>query len=202
MRSFLCAMVLLLVLAACSQPPTSTAPVLNSTAEPTTTPNEAQDRATPTPSVADSSAGVFDVYLVEQEISPQQMRNTNLAELQLKDTPLLSVDDIVAYRWETHEIELSDSATKRLAQLERSVPLGDGLPFVVCAGGEPIYGGALWTSYSSATYDGIVIDVHPAGLGQPVAIGLGYPTPEWFTGEDLRSDPRIHGALEEAGKLK
>jgi hypothetical protein len=130
------------------------------------------------------------------------MRNTNLAELQLKDTPLLSVDDIVAYRWETHEIELSDSASKRLAQLERSIPLGAGLPFVVCAGGERIYSGALWTSYSSATYDGIVIDVHPAGLGEPVFIRLGYPTPEWFIGGDLRSDPRIHGALEEAGKLK
>ncbi len=202
MKWSLCTTVLLLVLAACSQPTASTTPVLDSTAEPTATSNEAQDRATPTGSVADSSGGVFDVYLVEEEISPQQMRNTNLAALRLKDTPLLSVDDIVAYRWETHEIELSVSASKRLTQLERSIPLGGGLPFVIYAGGEPIYGGALWTSYSSATYDGIVIDVHPAGLGEPVAIGLGYPTPEWFSGEDLRSDPRIYRALEEAGKLK
>jgi hypothetical protein len=202
MRRFLCTIPLLFALAACSQPAASTNPVVDSSAEPTATSNEAQDRATPTPSVAENSAGVFDVYLVEQEISPQQTTRVDLAELQLEETPLLSVEDIVAYRWETHEIELSASATKRLAQLERSIPLGAGVPFVVCAGGEPIYGGALWTSYSSATYDGIVIDVHAAGLGEPVSIQLGYPTPEWFTGEDLRSDPRIYRALEEAGTLK
>jgi hypothetical protein len=202
MRWSLCAIVLLLALATCSQPTSSTTPGLDATAEPTATSEGPQDRATPTRSVAESSAGVFDVYLVIQDISPQEMRNVDLADLQVYDTPLLSVDDIVAYDWETHEIELSDSASKRLARLERSVPLGGGLPFVIYAVGEPIYGGALWTSYSSATYDGIVIDVHPAGLGQPVSIQMGYPTPEWFTGEDLRSDPRIYRALEEAGKLK
>jgi hypothetical protein len=143
--------------------------------------------------------GVFDVYLVE-DISPQQMANANLAELELEETPLLSIDEIVAYRWETHEMELTRSASARLARLERSL-LG-GLPFVICAGGEPIYGGALWTSYSSATYDGIIIDLYPAESGQPVPIRLGYPSPEWFTGEDLRSDPRIYQALEGAGKLE
>jgi hypothetical protein len=202
MKWFLCAIVLVLALAACSQPAASTTPVLQSTAPATATSNETQDRATPTQSVSESSVGVFDVYLVEQDISPEQMRNTNLAELQLEEAPLLSVDDIVAYRWEIHEMELSNSASKRLARLERSIPLGGGLPFVICAGGEPIYGGALWTSYSSATYDGIVIDVYPAESGQPIPIRLGYPTPEWFTGEDLRSDSRIYRALEEAGKLR
>jgi hypothetical protein len=202
MKWSLCVVVLVLALAACSQPAGPAVPVAERAATPTATSNHTQDRGTPTPSVAESSVAVFDVYLVEEEISPQQMRNINLAELQLEETPLLSVDDIVAYRWETHEMELSDSASKRLAQLERSIPLGAGVPFVVCAGGEPIYSGALWTSYSSATYDGMVIDVHPAGLGEPVSIQMGYPTPEWFTGEDLRSDPRIHRALEEAGKLK
>jgi len=202
MKWSLCTIVLLLALAACSQPPASTTPAPGGTAEPTATSNEAQNRAAPAQPVSESPAGVFDVYLVEQEISPQQMKRVDLAELQLEETPLLTVDDIVAYRWETHEMELSNFALNRLAQLERSIPLGGGLPFVICAGGEPIYGGALWTSYSSATYDGIVIDVHPAGLGQPVAIRPGYPTPEWFTGEDWRSDPRIYRALEEAGKLK
>ncbi len=202
MRRFFCAIILLVALAACSQPAASTTPVLESTAEPTATSNETQDRATPTQSVSESSAGVFDVYLVEQDISLEQMTDTNLAELQLEETPLLSVEDIIAYCWETHEIELSDSASARVARLERSILSHAGLPFVVCAGGEPIYCGVLWTSYSSATYDGIVIDVYPAELGQPVPIRLGYPSPAWFTGEDLRSDPRIYRSLEEAGKLK
>ena len=202
MKWSLCAIVLLLALGACSQPVASTTPVLESTTAPTATLEEEEDRATPTSPVSRSPAGVFDVYLVKQDISPQQMTNTNLTELQLEETPLLSIEDIVTYSWETHEIELTASASERVARLETSRLSMGGLPFVICAGGEPIYGGALWTSYSSATYDGIVINVYPAEFGQPVPIRLGYPSPEWFTGEDLRSDPRILRSLEEAGKLE
>jgi hypothetical protein len=202
MKWFLCTTVLLLALGACSQPTAPTIPVPQSTAEPTATPHETQERATPKQTVSWSSAGVFDVYLVKEEISPQEMASANLSELQLEETPFLSIDDIVAYRWETHEMELTRSASQRVAWFERSVLSLGGAPFVICAGGEPIYGGALWTSYSSATYDGIVIDLYPAESGQPVPIRLGYPSPEWFTGEDLRSDPRIYQALEGAGKLE
>jgi len=128
------------------------------------------------------------------------MRDSNLSELELEDTPILSVDDIVTYDWETHEIQLTDSASERVTRLEGSM-LG-GLPFAVCVGREPVYIGAFWTSYSSAVFDGILIDVYPAKLGQPVPIQLGYPSPEWFAGEDLRSDPRIFRSLKEAGKLE
>ena len=78
MKWFLCTIILLLALAACSQPTASTTPVLESTTAPTATLEETQDRATPTPPVSQSPAGVFDVYLVKQDISPQQMTNTNL----------------------------------------------------------------------------------------------------------------------------
>jgi hypothetical protein len=130
------------------------------------------------------------------------MKETNLSEIRLEYKPLLNVDDVVTYFWDTHEMQLTASASQRVARLARSRLSMGGLPFVVCAAGEPIYGGALWTSYSSATYDGIVINVYPARFGQPLPIRLGYPTPEWFTGEDLRPDPRIYRSLEEAGKLK
>jgi len=199
---FLCTIVLLLALAACSQPAASIAPVEESTAEPTATLAETEDPATPTPPVSESPTEMFGVYLVKQDISPQQMANTKVTELQLEETPLLSIDDIVAYSWETHEMELTDSASERVARLESSRLSMGGLPFVICAGGEPIYGGALWTSYSSATYDGIVINVYPASSGQPLPIRLGYPSPEWFKGKDLRSDPRILRSLQEAGKLR
>jgi hypothetical protein len=200
MKWSLCTIVIVLALAACGQPVAAPTPVLEGTTEPTATSHKAQDRATPTQGVSESPAGVFDVYLLKQDVSVGEMMNADVAELRLEETPLLSVDDLVAYRWETHEMELTGSAAQRLARLEPSL-LG-GVPFVICAGGEPIYGGALWTSYSSATYPGIVIDVYPASLGQPVPIRLGYPSPEWFTGEDLRSDARVYEALEEAGKLK
>jgi hypothetical protein len=125
-----------------------------------------------------------------------------LTQFELEPTPFLSVDDILTYTWETHEIELTESARERVEQLE--VPVTGGVPFVVCVGAERMYPGAFWVSYSSMSYNGIVIDTLSAQLDDPILhIQLGYPeSPEFFTGEDLRSDPRILQSLEDAGKLR
>jgi len=195
------AMILALALTSCTQAMAPTPPPPENAVAPTATLEETHDQATPTPSTSGSPAGVFDVYLVKQDTSPEQMMDANLTQLQLEEPPLLTIDDIVAYSWETHEMELTASAFERIAWLERTRLSMAGLSFVICAGGERIYGGALWTSYSSVPYGGIVIDLYPASSGQPLPIGLGYPSPEWFRGEDLRSDPRIHRSLGEAGKL-
>jgi hypothetical protein len=200
MRWFLSTIILLFSLTGCIQSATPATPVWESSTTPSPTLNDAQHRVTPTDSASESTVGEFGIYLVMQEISLEQMRETNLSELELEDTPILSVDDIVTYDWETHEIRLTASASERITRLEGSM-LG-GLAFAVCVGGEPVYIGAFWTSYSSATFDGTVIDVYPAKFGQPVPIKLGYPSPEWFAGEDLRSDPRIFRSLKEAGKLE
>ncbi len=200
MKWSLCTMVLLLSVTGCGQSVAPATPVWESAIEPSPTLNDAQHRVTPTDSVSESTVGEFGIYLVKQEISLEQMRDTSLSELELEDTPILSVDDIVTYDWETHEIQLTDSASERITRLEGSM-LG-GLPFAVCVGREPVYIGAFWTSYSSAVFSGTVIDVYPAKFGEPVPIQLGYPSPEWFAGEDLRSDPRVFQSLEEAGKLE
>jgi LysM repeat protein len=134
----------------------------------------------------------FAIYLVEQDIS-----QLDLSKLQLDGPPILTLDDIVSYNWETHAMTLTATAYERLARLQ--VPVAPGLPFVVYAGGEPIYRGAFWTLASSATFDGIVITAPPA-VGEPLCIQLGYPSTEFYTGADLRADPRIFQALEAAGK--
>lgn len=88
-----------------------------------------------------------------------------------------------------------------IEQLE--VLVTGGVPFVVCVGAERIYPGAFWVSYSSMSYNGIVIDTLSAQLEDPILhIQLGCPeSPEVFVGEDLRADPRILQSLREAGKL-
>lgn len=150
---------------------------------------------------SEGTVGEFSIYLVKQKISAQQMMEIDLSELELGDTPILSVDDIVAYTGETHEIDLTDSAYERIAGLE--VPVTTGIPFVVCIGRESIYGGAFWVSYSSVSFNGIVIDTLPAMEKRPIRIQLGYPkSPELFVGEDLRSDARILQSLKGTGKLK
>ncbi len=148
------------------------------------------------------SSDEFAIYLVDldQGMSAQDALQVNLSELDLADTPILAIDDIISYDWETHAITLTDAAYERLAQLQ--VLVAPGVPFVVCIDREPIYRGAFWASFSSASFDGIAI-VLPPGEERPIRIQLGYPeSPDLFTGEDLRADPRILQALAETGKLE
>ena len=146
--------------------------------------------------------GGFAIYLVAEAISAQEMLQADLRELGLEETPIVSLDDVVAYDAATHEIQLADSAYERLGALE--VPV-QGLPFVACAGSERIYGGAFWVSYSSLSYEGVVIDIFPAMADDPdrtLRIQLGYPqSPELSVGEDPRSHPRIIESLEAGRKL-
>lgn len=97
---------------------------------------------------------------------------------------------------------LLPTARDRVARLE--VPMTTGVPFVVCVGDERIYGGAFWVSWSSMSFQGIVIDTLFAKMdGHPIRIQLGYPeSPERFEGKDLRSDPRILWSLTGSGKLQ
>ncbi len=115
-------------------------------------------------------------------------------------TPMLSLDDILTYDWDMHAMTLTDAAYARLAGLH--IPVAPGIPFVACVDSAPIYTGAFWTPLSSASFDGIVIEVLPTTENRPLRIQLGYPeSPEMFTGEDLRGDPRILQSLEAANKL-
>jgi hypothetical protein len=146
--------------------------------------------------------GGFAIYLVAEVISAQEMLQADLDKLGLEGAPIISLDDVVAYDAATHEIQLADSAYERLGALD--VPV-QGLPFVICAGAERIYGGAFWVSYSSLSYGGIVIDIFPAMANDPgrtLRIQLGYPESlELFIGEDPRSHPRIVESLEAVNKL-
>ena len=150
-------------------------------------------------STGPSRAGGFAIYLVKGGAVDA---GADLSRLELEPTPFLSLDDIVAYTWETHEIALTEAARQRVARLE--VPVTNGVPFVVCVGAERIYSGAFWVSYSSMSYAGIVIDTLPAQAGSSlIRLQLGYPeAPELFTGEDLRADPRIRQLLKPTGELR
>ena len=150
--------------------------------------------ATITPTIENG----FSIYLLAQNISPQQL--AVLSHLELEKDPLLSINDIVAYRKATHEIELTATGYERIHGLSVSV---NGKAFAVCVDGQPIYGGAFWVGYSSLSFDGIVIDTILATKEHPVIqIQLGYPGSAFFRGDDPRSDPRILQAFEQAGKLR
>lgn len=154
--------------------------------------------STPTP-VKETTEG-FAIYLPARKIAADEILKVNLDNLELGDRPIVSIDDIVAYSKDTHEIELTPLAYERIKSLK--VPT-TGIPFVVCVDRQPVYGGAFWVGYSSQSFEGVVIDTLGAEQKLPIRIQLGYPeSPELFVGQDRRSDARIMQALEKAGKLK
>lgn len=141
----------------------------------------------------------FGLYLLAKDIPTNQIASVDLNTLELQDEPLISIDDIITYSQDTHEIQLTAEMMDRIASLR---PPTSGTPFVVCAGGERIYWGAFWPGYSSQSFDGIVIDPIFASYKHSVQIQLGYPATGFYDGEDPRSDPRILDSLQKAKKLK
>lgn len=140
----------------------------------------------------------FSIYLLAGNISPQEL--PILSHLPLEEQPLISIKDIVSYTEATHEIELTLAGYEKIHRLK--VPT-NGIAFAVCLNESPVYSGAFWPAYSSQSFDGVVIDPILISQEHPtIQIKLGYPGPQFFTGEDPRSDPILLQSLKNAGKLK
>jgi hypothetical protein len=138
----------------------------------------------------------FAIYLTKQDIPPAQMEA--LSHIKLVDQPIISVEDVITYNAQTHEIKLTDEAFERISQLDVSTR---GKSFIVCVDKRPIYWGAFWVIWSSMSFDGVTIWLPPI-LEEPyvIRLELGYPS-SFYTGEDPRSNPAVIESLEQAGKL-
>lgn len=155
------------------------------------------------PTQAPAQGGeAFELYLVaDVQMAGPDLENYELAELPLAEDPIITTDDIDNYLWNVHAINLTQDAYKKiLTVFSGGMPMS-GLPFVILANGERIYAGAFWSRASSLSFDGVVITQPFDPSGQPLLISLGYPTKEFFTGEDPRDDPRLKSALEQAELL-
>ena len=144
----------------------------------------------------------FAIYLLARDIPPAAVSQTHIDRLVLESKPIISGDDIVSYEKTDHALVLTQTAYGRVQQLFPMSVGVYGLPFVVCVGKERIYTGAFWTPISSLSYDGVVIMQPFEAQGTTVQIVLGYPSPDFFKGNDPRADARIMKVLEQAGKLK
>lgn len=143
-------------------------------------------------------SGGFAIYLTRDDIPVSQMEV--LSHVEIADEPVISIDDIISYDWETHEIELTPGAYERVIGLQ--VPTS-GKSFVVCIDKAPVYWGAFWTPVSSQSFDGVTIWIPSFNVKEnTIKLELGYPSSGFFTGEDPRASPDIMQSLEQAGKLK
>lgn len=139
----------------------------------------------------------FAIYLLADDIPVSQM--PIMSHFEPEEKPFLSLEDIVFYIRETHEIGLTTSAIDRVRSLGVLV---SGKPFVVCVERQQIYWGAFWTPFSSLSFNGVTIGKPVSPEQNSIRLELGYPARSFFRGEDPRSDPVIMQSLEEAGKLK
>ncbi len=126
----------------------------------------------------------FAIYLLAREVPP--LATPVLSHLELAETPLVSLKDIISYEKATHRIRLSKEASQRVQDI--SVPMR-GRVFVVCVDRQPVYWGAFWTPLSSQSFDGVTI-IKPLGAQDIIQIGLGYPGPDFFREKDPAPTPR------------
>lgn len=139
----------------------------------------------------------FAIYLTRDDIPPEKMEM--LSYVEIADQPIISIQDIISYNAQTHEIKLTDQAFERIAKLE--VPIR-GKSFLVCVDKAPIYWGAFWTPLSSMSFGGVTI-WQPLGIQELKFITLerGYPSSSFYTGEDPQNNTTILQSLEQSGKL-
>jgi hypothetical protein len=83
----------------------------------------------------------FAIYLTKQDIPPAQMEA--LSHVKLADQPIISVEDVITYNAQTHELKLTDEAFERISQLDVSTR---GKSFIVCVDKQSIYWGAFWVN--------------------------------------------------------
>ena len=147
--------------------------------------------------IAPSPEG-FAIYLTKDNIAVSQMEA--LSHVQIADEPVISIDDIISYDSETHEIEIVLETYAWVMGLQ--VPTS-GLSFLVCVDRQPVYWGAFWTPISSQSFHGVTILVpHLPQEGYIIKLELGYPSSGFYQGEDPRTNCTIMQSLEQAGKLK
>jgi len=134
-------------------------------------------------------------------MKPEELLVADPGAVRLAEKPVIDIGDIRSYDSETHEIKLTAQAYRRVQDLYTLPVDTDGLPFAVCASGDPIYVGAFWTPLSSLSFDGVVIMQPIAMETDTIRIEMGYPGPDMVTIADPRSDARVLQALTRAGKL-
>ena len=122
-----------------------------------------------------------------------------LSHIEATTVPIISVQDIITYNAQTHEMKLTAAAFERICRLD--VPV-EGKSFLVCVDKRPIYRGAFWSPVSSISFDGVTIwKPYGSEKSNIITLELGYPSSSFYQGEDPRNNAEIMKSLEKAGKL-
>ena len=146
-----------------------------------------------------SEAGeVVEIYLLKEYSLVTNRCEIVKSSIVLKDSELISNDDIHSYLHSTHKMILKDDGMAKLESVH------DGTPFCMTVDKEIIYSGFFKPGYSSSTcFHSVTIDPLPY-LTNQISINLGYPsTPDDFPIDpDPRDNSLLIETLKKQGKLK
>jgi hypothetical protein len=141
--------------------------------------------------------------LEDENLTAAQAATLPLDSLVLYPFPLLDLGALSYYDAQTHTMVLGGWRTVDYICNQLPVVPVDGLPFVIVVNEEPIYLGAFYTLFSSASFDHpvIIIDL-PDTPDDRLTIDRAYPGDPPTGTPDPRPDPRLLDFLRKAGKLK
>jgi len=158
---------------------------------------------TPTGGPTTTQPEGFAIYLTKDNLTADQMPALN--QIQIADTPLIAMSDIISYDDLTCRLTLSCDASRRITN--HGVPT-ISLSFVVCVNRQPVYWGVFWSAASSAIApSSCVIANYPLlqtfhmGAGQNSQQGPDILELAYAGNNDLRDDPAIIASLQQAGKI-
>ena len=144
---------------------------------------------------SDSSSGNFSIYFLENtNLSYHDVCDSDINNLELKNTAWLTSDDIALYDFSVHYIYLNSNKSDFFSDyLDNGKIIFDFVtkPFVITTGTERIYLGSLMSSFSSIAYAGPSIMDFGVTYYPEDIIPIEYGTKE----SDQRNDIRIKNAL-------
>ena len=145
----------------------------------------------------------FAIYLTKDNLTADKMPPLN--QIQIADTPLIAMSDIISYDDLTYRLTLTADISLRITVPD--VPTS-GRSFVACVNRQPVYWGIIWPAYSSAfAPSSCVIANFPLsptfhmGTGQNSQQGPDILELAYAGNTDPRNNPAIIASLQQAGKI-
>lgn len=134
----------------------------------------------------------FGLYLVTKD-------NKDLDKIELAKSPLITEDDILDYNWTNHTMYITETAAKRIPNVDSL-----GKPFIIVVDGNRAYGGTFWTPLSSMAPPCVTIDTFASKLKNTIKIDYRNCKSE-LDPLNIELDPRnnesIKKVFRELGKL-
>jgi len=141
----------------------------------------------------------FALYLLKNDtVTTIDVQDSVLADIELKDMPSITYDDIIAYQKEDHKVYLNEYFSRFfVGDTLRIFSYYFGKPFVLIANDERIYLGSFISGLSSWAPDTPQILDYAIDNSEKSFIIFGAPIYNESTFVDVRNDKRIFKALKD-----